>query len=84
LIVDNYTGEDLMLEVNPKDPWILFEAKKYLIAKHAEIPFRIHMTRWHKIGMGKVPYYDSLIEIQANSKRRIFRQKLIKKIDVVN
>jgi len=83
LIVNNYTGEDLLLEIIPKDPWIIFEAKKYIIGKYAEIPFRVHMTRWHKMGLGKLPYYDTFIEILANTKRKRLKQKMIKIINVL-
>lgn len=83
LVVENNSGEDILLDINPKDSWIIFEAKKYLIAQYAEIPFRVHLTKWDQWGMGKSPYYDSIIEIQANTKRRKYRQKVYKKIDVV-
>lgn len=41
------------------------------------------MTRWHKMGLGKLPYYDTFIEILANTKRKRLKQKMIKIINVL-
>ncbi|NMA83761.1 MAG: hypothetical protein GX962_07860 [Epulopiscium sp.] len=48
LIITNYTGEDLMIHIRPSVSWVRFEAKKYLIAKQARIPFSVRFTSWDK------------------------------------
>ncbi|MDR1530944.1 MAG: DUF5717 family protein [Clostridiales bacterium] len=40
----NYTGKDIMVEIETRDNFIKFEGRRYLVSKYAEIPFKVKMT----------------------------------------
>lgn len=44
IIVTNNTFKDLMLEIYPKDSFLRFEGKRYLVGANAEIPFSIKFS----------------------------------------
>ena len=44
IILENNTLKDLMIEVYPKDNFLKFEGKRYLISNYAEIPFSIKLS----------------------------------------
>jgi hypothetical protein len=41
ILIDNYTGQDLLLEIDTSEPYVTFEAKGHYIGEHARIPFAI-------------------------------------------
>jgi len=81
LIIENETGKDAMVHIFPKDSWIGFEAKKYLISKKAEIPFRVRLTGWDKWGMNKEPYCETIIELMVSNKKYRIKDSLVLKVD---
>jgi hypothetical protein len=65
--VENTTGGDLLLEVLPSEGFLRFEAKKYFIAAHAEIPFLVKMTAMQSLARRKHPMTAALIELRATA-----------------
>lgn len=63
----NNTEEDIVIEIVPKDTFIYFEGKKYLISKYSEINFNIKLTGFLKAQMDftKKPNIESQILIKA-------------------
>lgn len=84
LIIENNTGEDAMIEISPQEQWIQFETRKYLISKRAEIPFIVRLTSWDKFGLGKKPYYQTIINVKSNPKRYKFNDNFTIKVDTIN
>lgn len=84
LIIENKTGYDAKIQITPQEPWIQFEAKKFLIAKRAEIPFKVRLTGWDKLGLGKKPYYETKIHIVAQAKTYKYQKDVTVKIDNFN
>ncbi len=78
VMIHNYTGKDLLVEMVAQDRWIQFDAKKYFIGKYAEIPFQIQFGNWNKfkrnIAMGKIPLQYSTITIQTKIHTQVVRQ----------
>jgi hypothetical protein len=84
LIIENKTGHDAMIQITPHEPWIQFESKKYLIAKRAEIPFRVRLTGWDRLAMGKRPYYETMVHIGAQAKSYKYEEDVLVKINAFN
>ena len=63
----NNTEEDIVIEIVPKDTFVFFEGKKYLISKYTEIGFDIKLTGFLKAQMDftKKPNIESEILIKA-------------------
>lgn len=77
--VINNLGEDLLIEILPKDTFINFEGEKYLVGKYAEIKFNIKLTGFLKAQLDfiKKPYMDTEILIKAQFGDKIFKDKKI-------
>ncbi|WP_341877707.1 DUF5717 family protein [Defluviitalea saccharophila] len=84
LVIENKTGYDARIQIIPREPWIQFEAKKFLIAKRAEIPFKVRLTGWDKLGMGKKPHFETMIHIEAHAKTYKYEEDFAVKIDSFN
>lgn len=80
VIVENHTGEDLMLEIQPEEKWIQFQAKKYFISRHAEIPFEVLLNTWNRWmsqpSFKKQPFYQTKIQIKTQYKKEVIRKTI--------
>ena len=76
--VKNYTDLDLMLEIQPSQPYVAFEAKKHYVGEYAEIPFQIKLSTFQSMAIKKQPAIAS-INIQARVRDDlVFRQLKIR------
>ncbi len=73
----NNTDEDVVIEIVPKDTFIHFEGKKYLIAKYTEIGFNVKVTGFLKAQMDftKKPNIESQILIKAFLSDNIYKME---------
>lgn len=80
----NNTEKDIIIEIVPKDTFIFFEGKKYLVSKYTEIGFNVKMTGFLKAQMDftKRPNIESEILIKAILDDDIY--KMGKKIYIGN
>jgi len=75
LYVKNYTDLDLMLEIQPSQPYVAFEAKKHYVGEYAEIPFQIKLSTFQSMAIKKQPAIAS-IDIQARVRDDLVFQQL--------
>ena len=74
LKIFNNTEEDIIIEILPKDTFIYFEAKKYIVGKYMEIDFNIKFSTFLRAQMDftKTPNIKSDILIKVISDDNIF------------
>ncbi|MDR1001516.1 MAG: DUF5717 family protein [Clostridiales bacterium] len=53
LLVNNYTGQDLLLEIDTSEPFVSFEARGHYIGEQAHIPFMIKPTAFQALSLRK-------------------------------
>ncbi|WP_317368443.1 DUF5717 family protein [uncultured Tyzzerella sp.] len=80
----NNTEKDIIIEIVPKDTFVFFEGKKYLVSKYTEIGFNIRVTGFLKAQMDftKKPNIESEILIKAILDDSVY--KMQKKIYIGN
>ncbi len=80
----NNIDEDMLIEIVPKDTFVFFEGKKYLISKYSEINFDVKLTGFLKAQMDftKKTNIESDILIKAIFKDKVY--KMEKKIYIGN
>ncbi|WP_058485685.1 DUF5717 family protein [Defluviitalea phaphyphila] len=84
LIIKNRSGEDAKVKIIPREKFIKFEAKRYLISKKAEIPFIIYLKNWNMRILGKKPYYELMLTISINTKKYKFKENYIIKVNAIS
>ena len=78
IYVSNNTGMDLMMEIQPSQPFVQFEAKGHYIGGAADIPFQIRLTGFQSMALKKQPA-TALIDIRARVRDElVFRQLKIR------
>ncbi|MDR3238911.1 MAG: DUF5717 family protein [Clostridiales bacterium] len=73
LCLENQSGEDLLVEIQSSEKFVRFEAKKYIIAEYAEIPFTIKMAAMQSLSLRnlrKQPPLPAIIEARAKGMTR--------------
>ena len=77
LKVLNNTEEDIIIEILPKDTFVFFEGKKYLLSKYTEIGFEIKVSPFLKAQMDfvKNPNIKSEILIKTFIKDSIYKMQ---------
>ncbi|MDR1542049.1 MAG: DUF5717 family protein [Clostridiales bacterium] len=76
IIVDNYTGSDLLAEVVPADSFIRLDAKRYHVKERAEIPFKVRLTALQSLSVRKQLTLDTSITVRAAVRDSHFSVKL--------
>lgn len=73
----NNTDEDMLIEIIPKDTFVFFEGKKYLISKYSEINFDVRLTGFLKAQMDftKKTNIESEILIKAVFKDKVYKME---------
>ena len=75
IYMTNYTGMDLMFEIQPSQPYIQFEARGHYIGEYAEIPFQIRLSAFHTMTIKRQPA-DVFIDIRARVRDELVFRKL--------
>jgi len=55
IYITNNTGMDLMLEIQPSQPFVQFEAKGHFIGGYAEIPFQTRLSGFQAMTLKRQP-----------------------------
>jgi hypothetical protein len=78
LRVLNNTGEDLLVEVEPRDAFVKFTGRKYLVGKYAEIPFSVKMSAFQlaQLTLKRQPAIQTEITVLATLKAGAQRSAL--------
>ena len=78
IYVTNYTGLDLMLEIQSSQPYVQFDARGHYIGAYAEIPFHIRLSAFHTMIIKRQPAIV-MLNIRARVRDElVFRQLKIR------
>ncbi len=74
ILIDNFSGTNLIFEIRSNDSFVKFEGEKYFVNERAAIPFKVKLAAFTKnrLDFRRKPFISGEIGIKTNVGKEVF------------